>query len=155
MRLLAVDPGETCGFATFEVHVHTPIAPSAPPVLLEEWEEPGLPLGEFALRFLHTLQTEQPKIVVIENYRIFESKAQAHIGRTLATANLIGAIVALCAVVAPPVATALVDPTQKGRWPSARLEVKFPDCVGVPDSHALDAIKIGLVFAERRLGWTP
>lgn len=145
MRLLAIDPGQTTGFAVFE---HQPRFPFFKALLLEWWESAGVPLDVFAPQFLSVLRTTQPTHVVIEDYRIFAGKAGMHIGQPLHTAELIGAIVALCSTVVPPISTSRVAPSKKGRWPPARLEAKFPDAVGITGAHASDAVKIGLVYLE-------
>ena len=147
MRLLAIDPGQTCGYAVFEYQAQFPVFQA---ILLEYWESPGVPLDAFALRFLGALRATQPTHVVVEDYRIFASKAGTHIGQPLHTAEIIGAIAALCRTVIPPISVSRVTPDKKGRWPAARLKTKFPEiwALKLPDSHELDAIKIGLVFLE-------
>lgn len=153
MKLLVIDPGETVGYATFEL-VAT-LAPYPPVlVLLQAWEEQAPSIADYTPIFLRLLWREQPDLVVIEDYRVFQSKARMHIGRPLFTPELIGAIVALCSSTRPPINTVRIQPSKKGRWSDARITVKFPEAQSVA-GHALDAVKLGLAYLEGEKLWTP
>ena len=149
MKLLVIDPGETVGYATFEL-VHCP----SKLTLLQAWEEPVPSIEEFTPTFLRLLWNEQPDLVVIEDYRVFQSKAGMHVGRRLFTPELIGAIVALCSSVRPPITTARVQPSKKGFWPDMRIKSRFPEAWGIA-GHAKDAVKLGLAYLEGEKIWSP
>lgn len=85
---LAIDPGETCGFAV----VFDPVRPGVAD-LNNHYATGSLPM----LMFLDYL-TDNPHLedviqqVVVEEYRIFPDKAMMHSGKTVPTAECIGAI---------------------------------------------------------------
>jgi len=140
--ILAIDPGETVGLALFE---------AGQPILASEVSAEG-----FCTFFKGTLGLWAHKDleVVIEDYRIFGSKAKAHIGQKLPTAEMIGAVEALCATAEPPVEVTRIEPGKKGKWPDARLQAKFPEGLKL-EGHAKAALKIGLVYLEEHKGWAP
>lgn len=77
-RTLAIDPGETCGYAV----VHEPghiYAGSYPMLEFLSWVDNAL--------WAHNLDR-----IVIEEYRIYPDKALAHSGKTVPTAECIGAV---------------------------------------------------------------
>lgn len=86
LRVLTFDPGETTGYAFFEA-----------PELIEAGQIPtgslkiGLPL------ITDLMNDKKPQAIVVEDYRIYRSKAKIHIGSDLHTARLIGTIETLCA----------------------------------------------------------
>lgn len=150
--ILAIDPGETVGLA----------------MLFEDWILAGKfsastderPYEGFAVFFRNFLdfqvQARRDRVrVVVENYRIFADKAALHIGQRLITAELIGAIEALCATTVPEVLVARIEPNKKGLWPDARLRAKLPSDMIPTDQHAKDALKIGLVYLEMCYAWKP
>ncbi len=142
--ILAVDPGETCGFAwfTYEDLKHV--------VLTGVWCHTGLPTSEFARYFRDRLYSlGHSKCVVVEDYVIYASAAQLHVGQPLVTPKLIGVIEAVCALENIPIKVALVPAAKKGRWPDARIRNKFPYILPALDSeHQKDAVKLGLAYIE-------
>lgn len=150
MRVLSVDPGKTAGFVIFEVSLD-----DQKPMLLASWEQKAVPLGEFVRSFLRVLPKVRPQIVVLEDYRIYASKAKEHIGAHLLTAELIGALQALCAIVVPPVETTRLSASKKGRWPDARLKAKFPEILELSSPHVRDAAALGLAYLEKEKLWRP
>lgn len=149
--LLAIDPGETVGLATFVVHA------GKPPDLRKLDSLPGLPLPQFVRFFRDQVRILQPDIVVVENYTVFASAAKLHIGLPLITSEIIGAIEAICTItVSMHNEMARVDPAKKNRWPDARLRAKLPHLAQIVCStHEADAIKIGLEYIEREGLWAP
>lgn len=145
MKILAIDPGETIGFVLLDDGQ-----------LAEHWEWGGrLPAKDdpdfwpiFVTVFVSVLSGSEPQAVVIEDYRIYADKANMHIGNRLFTAELIGAISALCAAVAPPVSIHRLPASKKGRWPNARLDAKFPQHRAVVGDHERDALKLALAYKE-------
>ena len=156
-RLMAVDPGETCGVVVLSIE--TPVAEghSEVPILLDSFTLDGEKIPSFTVSFLHCLRVITPHSVAIENYRVFASKAGLHIGDSLMTSRLIGAIQALCAVVVPSIEVSLIEPSEKGRWPLARIKNKVSDdLLGDLDTeHEFAALQVGLTFLEREELWIP
>jgi len=149
MRVLSVDPGETSGFVVFEIM-------EGKPILIGSWEQVREPLSIFVKSFFRVLQVVKPEVVVLEDYRIYEDKASLHIGQHLKTAELIGTIEAMCVMVIPPVFTARLPASKKGRWPDARLKEKFPEILELESPHVRDAAALGLAYIEGgALGWKP
>lgn len=152
LRILVIDPGETCGYAVFQLD-KIPALPSDLK-LLETWEDQGASIPEFVIPFLKVLRAVKPSLVLIEDYRVYQSKAELHVGMPLRTPELIGAIVGVCALTVPPMRTARIAAAKKGRWPEARMITKFPSAEGIA-GHARDAVKLGLAFLELKGLWTP
>jgi hypothetical protein len=74
-RILAVDPGETCGWATFDA--------------LDLTDAGQFPIGP--LEDLDYFVTERrPDVMVVENYRVYASRAAQHVGSEVNTAQYIG-----------------------------------------------------------------
>lgn len=146
MILLAIDPGETTGLVLLK-YEHRPIV-----IDDTQWK---LPIDEVAIKLDHVLRTSPVAAVVLEDYRIYQGKANLHIGNRLYTAELIGAIRAVCALCTlRGVEVYTLPASKKGRWPDARLRARFPGH-GVEGVHALDALKLGLAHIEKELGWQP
>jgi hypothetical protein len=159
LRVLVIDPGETCGYAVFslqrEEHPETEEElRSVDLELLETWEGSGVFIPSFVIPFLKDLKRVKPSLVLIEDYRVYQSKAGLHIGMRLHTPELIGAIEGVCALTVPPMRTARIAAGKKSRWPEARMKVKFPQAKDVT-GHARDAVKLGLAFLELKGLWSP
>ena len=151
MRLLAIDPGETVGMVILEYALmHCP---------REEDEDKSVLAS---VKFIAAIDSPIEKFkqlfhpeqlgtgweigeVVAEDYRVFASKAEQHIGQRLVTAELIGRIEYVCE--RGGYVLHRVQPAKKGRWPEARLKAKF-DWSSQVHGHARDALKIGLVRIE-------
>ena len=155
LRILVIDPGETCGYAVFQLDKNL-VAEARPSdlKLLETWEGQGASIPEFVIPFLKVLRRVKPSLVLIEDYRVYQSKAQTHIGIPLRTPELIGAIIGVCALTVPPMRTARIAASKKGKWPEARMRAKFPEAENVT-GHARDAVKLGLAFLELKGLWSP
>lgn len=95
----------------------------------------------------------KPERLVIEDYRIFPQMARMHSGHRPAVSELIGAIHLHCELNQIPFYR--VSPSQKGRWPLARLKNKFPQHKKVPRPHALAALQVLLVHLEQEGLWKP
>jgi hypothetical protein len=155
LRILVIDPGETCGYAVFQLDKYL-VAEARPSnlMLLETWEDQGASIPKFVIPFLKVLRRVKPSLVLIEDYRIFLDKARMHIGQPLRTPELIGAIEGVCCLTVPPMRTARIIPGKKTRWPEARMKVKFSEAKDVT-GHARDAVKLGLAFLEGQGLWKP
>jgi hypothetical protein len=143
MRILAIDPGETTGTAVLESSKDSVELISYADLSLKEFKK------ELSVASLHYLEVER---IVIEDYRIFQSKAGQHIGARLTTPELIGWID--CIRTLAGLVMVRVQPNKKGRWPKARLKNKFPAYFEVDQHHSKDAVIIGLVYLEAMLGVT-
>lgn len=156
LRILAIDPGETTGYAVFALNRTPSRRPSLPSVLelIETWEDQGVSISEFVIPFLKVLRRVKPSLVLIEDYRVYQDKAMMHIGQPLRTPELIGAIIGVCALTVPPMRTARIAAAKKGRWPEARMRTKFPEAEGIT-GHTRDAVKLGLAFLELKGLWKP
>jgi hypothetical protein len=150
LRLLVIDPGETCGYAMFQLDTEPP----SNLTLLETWEDQGASIPEFVIPFLKMLREVKPSLVLIEDYRVYQNKAEMHIGQPLRTPELIGAIIGVCNLTVPVMRTARIIAGKKGKWPEARMKVKFPEAKDVT-GHARDAVKLGLAFLELKGLWLP
>jgi len=155
LRILVIDPGETTGYAVFLLNRPEDGAlPANELLLLETWEGQGASISEFVIPFLKVLRRVKPALVLIEDYRVYQSKANLHIGMSLRTPELIGAIIAICNLTVPKMRTVRIAAAKKGRWPEARMKVKFPQAKDVT-GHARDAVKLGLAFLELKGLWSP
>ena len=155
MRIVALDPGETCGFALFD-YDH-----KAEPVVLtldqrKFGSDPGKITPYIYGRWLAWTERESA-VLVFENYRVYKSKALIHVGSQLYTSELIGAILGAAQLYIPPVQTARIEASTKGRWPDKRVERFMPGLIHatIGREHARDAALIGLCYIEKELGWTP
>jgi len=151
MKLLVLDPGETVGYAVFITNKY---GAAFKPLLLDTWEGQGSSIPEVAVQFSDLLRELSPDLVLIEDYRVYQSKAKVHIGQQLKTSELIGAIIAICNLTVPKMRTVRIAAAKKGRWPEARMKVKFPQAKDVT-GHARDAVKLGLAFLELKGLWSP
>ena len=88
MNILAIDPGQTTGYAVFGlVEANHSVL-----VLHRAWEEAVSSIEEYTQPFLRLLWREHPDLVVIEDYRVHRTKVQMHIGRRLFTPDLKGGL---------------------------------------------------------------
>ncbi len=142
--MLAIDPGETCGFAKLSYRTIQDVEVST------TWNHAGLPLAEFVAYLKSVLRILRPiDLVVVEDYVIYASAAQLHIGQQLVTPKLIGAIEAVCALQMTPMEVVLIPAAKKGRWSDVRINIKFPRMLSALDSeHEKDAVKLGLAYIE-------
>ncbi len=87
-EVLALDPGETTGWALFEQGL-----------LIDAGQtEKHKDIVAAAAEIQTLLRATNPSTVVIEDYRVYAHKAKSHSWEALHTPKLIGAIQALCAV---------------------------------------------------------
>lgn len=82
-KVLAFDPGETCGWAYFEKGKLRAKGQITVPIVKETLE---------AQEVHHLVQGTDPDVVVIEDYKVYAHKAQAHTWDSLYTPKLIGYI---------------------------------------------------------------
>ena len=86
-RVLAFDPGETTGWAYFTYGTLKEAGQISVPVVNEVLH---------AEEFFYVVTTTDPDVVVVEDYRVYASKAQPHSWNALYTPKLIGYIQAVC-----------------------------------------------------------
>lgn len=86
-KVVAIDPGDHIGWATFEDGILTGhgvhFSPANTHLRNIEW------LNDF-------IHVARPTVVVCEDYRIYRTKASAHINSNVPTLKLIGAIEIVC-----------------------------------------------------------
>lgn len=85
MKLLAIDPGETTGYATLDL-----TGMSGKPL-----SNGQMPYGQIEglrslSRFLYTLGKDEFDVIVIEGYTVLPTKVAANIGSTLETVQAVG-----------------------------------------------------------------
>lgn len=104
------------------------------------------------------------KLLVMEEYRVYPSAALAHIGSTIPTVEVIGAIKLIAKTIGTPVALQGAG-IAKSLWPNSRIKKYFPHLQPVSKAiahegnligrHATDALRHGLAYLEREHLWTP
>lgn len=158
MRIVAIDPGETTGCAVFG---WDPADPDIGPVLLSKGEIKFSPFPGAATRWLYTqwvkiTERDQNSVLVVENYRVYPSAAEGHFGKTIPTAELIGALKGAAELFIPPVKIALVEPSEKHRWaPARRKAIGLPTGWFEGGPHVEDAVMLALTWLEKEGSWTP
>lgn len=85
LNLIALDPGETTGYALFEQGI-----------LVEQEQLPTHTIFSGIDILRHKFETEKPDIVIYEDFRIYDWKAASLSWNTLHTPRLIGGIQTLC-----------------------------------------------------------
>lgn len=136
-RLLALDPGETVGWARFDAGRFT-----ASGQLLAK-DEPARVVIEL-------FDQIKPTVVVCEDYRVYAAKAKSHTWQPLFTPKLIGAINMLCEQREIPLYLQMAS-TAKCFCTDARL--KQWGFYSRGSRHANDAARHGayfLLFCKRR-----
>jgi len=151
MLMLAADPGETLGWVLVKFELNQLEVIDATQIKLST-NERGFEWESVSEQVRLVLSQYEPDIIVLEDYRVYPSKATAHIGARLLTSELIGAICQEASVNQLPVVR--IPASRKGLWPKARLTAKFPFFYKVPQPHAGDALILALIHAEDR-GWKP
>lgn len=159
MLILAIDPGETLGYVLVEL---TPQVGGTP--VLEVGDAGQVKLDTDKQGFIwesvsakvRDLVGREPDVIVLEDYRVYASKAAMHTGARLLTPELMGAICHEAGIAMIPVVR--IPAGRKGLWPPARLKAKKPNLapigVKIPQPHAGDALILALIYAEDK-GWKP
>ncbi len=129
--LIALDPGETTGVAVFKEGVLSLVDQIAQ-------REFDLAIKEMA----SLISTTEPTIAIIEDYKVYSHKADAHKWSKLHTPRLIGGIQALCILHEVPYRMQMAS--AKSFCNDERLKDWRMYQVGKP--HATDAVRHGLYF---------
>ena len=134
-RLLAIDPGETTGYAIFE-------RTETSTLLTEAGQIPSWPL-ELGIPWLRKTLSAQPKHVVYEAYHVYKWRLAEHTFSEVPTIQIIGCLKTLCISAGIPYSrqTALMG---KSFATDSKLEYwgfYLPGLV-----HARDAIRHGCQF---------
>jgi len=147
MKILALDPGETTGYVILEI-----LKGDKMPAVLQLGEVDTKELIPATIRLQQLIIKTNPGRIVLEDYRVYQNAAGLHIGMRLHTPELIGAIVAICALFPDYCSSSIarLPASKKGRWPNARLDARMPPNWRhrIHSAHALDALKIGLAYWE-------
>ena len=85
LPLLSFDPGKTTGVALFKG-----------PHLVKGWQETTPDLPKATKTYKHLIRTHKPKIVIVEDYKVYRWKVKDHAWADLLTARLIGCLETLC-----------------------------------------------------------
>ncbi len=132
--ILAFDPGHTTGYAIF----HGCALHESGEVDTDDMEKATEKLGE-------VIACTHPYIVVIEDYRIYKSRAKHHIGSSILTARIIGCIETLCYVnIQPP--TIVKQPASTAKTFCTNTKLKEWGFYKKGERHALDAIRHGCYY---------
>lgn len=129
-RLVALDPGETTGYAEFcSGHL----------TYQEELRTPNIPTATGCLEVIII----GANAVVVENYQVYKWRMKQHVGDTLHTPRLIGCIETLCALqdIRP---TKQLAQNVKGFVSDEKLKAWDMYIKGKP--HARDAIRHGIFY---------
>jgi hypothetical protein len=127
-RVLAVDPGETVGWALFQD--------------LELTNVGQFPIGP--LEDLDYFVTEQrPDVMVVENYRIYASRAAQHVGSEVNTAQYVGILKFIGSIYQIPVTLQMAH--QAKGWVSDK-RLRDLGLFQTGKRHANDAIRHGVYW---------
>jgi hypothetical protein len=146
--LIGIDPGETVGIAIVEASTHNR---QVVVEVMESLDEPTDSIEQFSFKLYGLLKTTRPAEIVVEDYRVYLDKAQLHVGRRLYTAEMIGAIRAVCTLFVPTIPVVVYPANVKGSWPKAKLDKYIPYHTEVT-GHAHDALVLVLHHLHRDLG---
>ena len=156
MLILAIDPGETLGYVLIQLKECVGGSPTLEVVDADQTRlivtKQGFNWESVSDLVLHLVTADEPDVIVLEDYRVYASKADVHIGSRVLTSELIGALCQEAGVAMTPVVR--IPAGRKGRWPPARLKAKFSSDVEIPTPHAMDALILALIYAEDK-GWIP
>jgi len=154
IRILALDPGQTIGYALLDYE------PPSPPVIIHASQVPLVMTDgragfdwKFVSLSVAGFSDFEPDVMVIEDYRVYLSKADIHIGLRCLTSELIGAICQEAAISEIPVVRLMAG--VKRNWPIARLNSRYPAYKKAPAPHSRDALLLALCYIEKTLGWIP
>ena len=150
MKILAIDPGETIGVACLASTETTPAALWSYGAISVVDDFRNLVWSTIRETLLGSFQANLPDVVVVEDYRVYKSAANAHIGSRVLTSELIGAICYQSFQLG--VGVVRVAASKKGKWPVARLKSRFPSYFRAQSEHEKDAILLALVYIEEVLG---
>jgi len=152
MRILSIDPGETSAFVIGEVR---PALGSVHSLCVTSWGA-WSGLEELALLVENSL-FKGLDAIVIEDYRVYSSKAQQHIGSQVYTIREIGRIEWLAFKDATNIVYQMASQA-KGRWPTSRMRM-YPAVKGFlvhpglkrykdKRKHIIDAYRHLLTYLE-------
>jgi hypothetical protein len=158
MTIVALDPGETIGVAYLNADGELYRADHIEVEFLEGSQVDFSNLNamlNLTLDLSYTFESYQEiEAIVLEDYRVYGSKADVHIGSRVITSEIIGAIELLAAQEHHEVVR--ISATTKGRWPIARLKRWYPEQYkSIIKPHGLDAWILGLCYLELWKDWNP
>ncbi len=142
--LLALDPGETTGYAVFEVDVLTDI-----PKMLKYGELTCNPFKQGIDKLTAIIANTGPDFIVLEDYRVYSWKTKDHSWSQLHTPRLIGTIETLCHQQKIPFRKQMAQHA-KGFCTNEKL--KDWDFYVKGKVHARDAIRHGLYYMLFNVG---
>lgn len=127
-RILALDPGETTGWAVFE-------------------DQSLVACGQLKVGDLNTLfavvRESRANVVVIESYRVYEHRAQQHIGSEVVTIQYIGILKLAAEQLHLPI---VMQAAWQGKQFQTDEKLREWGLYQVAHKHANDAIRHGCYF---------
>ena len=130
--LLALDPGETTGYAVFKEHK-----------LIKSGEIKTKTIETGIVTLQQVLKEHKPDFVVYEHYRVYQHKAKDHAQSDLHTSQFIGAIKTICLLRGVPYYKQMAS-VAKGFCTDDKLRDWGLYKRG--ERHARDAVRHGLYF---------
>jgi hypothetical protein len=135
-RLLALDPGETTGWAILQTQG---VVKS-----FDCGQEKTWPEAEAVKALSYLIPYYLPTILVYESYHIYDWKSDDHKWSSVHTVQVIGAIWTLCELHNIPYHTQTAQ-NAKGFWDDAKLK-SFPKLYRPGLKHGRDAMRHGLHY---------
>lgn len=149
MFIVGLDPGETLGIAYLRFERKSLFLVHHGQIKLPMTKKEHFDWGKLVGLISNQLTIfEGPRVVAIEDYRVYRHLARMHSGKRVLTSILLGCICTIAAQENLPVE--LYPAISKGRWPDARLKARFPPYFDAEKPHAADAVKIALLSAEKK-----
>jgi hypothetical protein len=135
-RLLALDPGETTGWAIFQTHA---VVPSTDCGQIKTWPE-----SDAVKELDELIPYYRPTLVVYESYHIYDWKSDSHKWSSVHTLQVIGAIWTICEL-HNVLYTTQTAQNAKGFWTDEKLKM-FPKLYKPGVRHGRDATRHGLHY---------
>lgn len=130
--LLALDPGETTGYAVFKNQT-----------LVEADQASTKPIETGTVWLREMIKKHSPTFIVYESYRVYSWKAQSHAFSDLHTPQFIGTILTFCAMHQIP---HVKQTAQMAKWFVTDEKLKLWGFYTKSLKHARDALRHGALF---------
>ena len=150
LKIGVIDPGDTTGYLIARAKLNSDHK-SLVVVQYGEWTDLNLYLHPGLQAALCSCQR-----LVVEDYRIYPHKAQAHIGSRPYAIEVIGHIRLLAHQAKPAIPIHFQMASQaKGQWPEKRLRNHYHRDVlrQLGSRHCKDALRHLLTYLENETGW--
>jgi len=148
MNILAIDPGETTGwsFMVWDTRYRLPMKIPE----YEKLEEQTLERGQFAFydEFENLISTKEPGVIVIEEFRIYSTKAKSLIGDDLKTSQTIGVMKYIAKEYGVPVIMQSAGQAKKAFTMEKLTELGIDTSRADHIRHSQDALRHLLYFIQ-------